>query len=52
MHLLTLKRLTLHFTNSLINVALKFYVVSFTHAISNFKSINLERPNILNLHPI
>ena len=26
MHLLTLKRLTLHFTNPLVNVALKFYV--------------------------
>ena len=28
MHLLTLKKLTLHFTNPLVNVALKFYVVS------------------------
>ena len=28
MHLLTLKRLMLHFTKTLGNVALKFYVVS------------------------
>ena len=37
MHLLTLKRLPLHFTNSLVNVALKFYVVNLTSRNFNFK---------------
>ena len=36
MHLLTLKRLTRHFTNTLVNVALKFYVVSLTSCNFNF----------------
>ena len=30
MHLLTLKRLTLHLTNPLADIVLKFYVVSLT----------------------
>ena len=36
MHLLTLKKLTLHFPNPLVNVALKFYVVNFTSSNFNF----------------
>ena len=40
MHLLTLKKLTLHFTNPLVNVALKFYVVNLT---STFKTRNSEQ---------
>ena len=35
MHLLTLKRFTLHFTNPLVNVALKFYEVNLPTC--NFK---------------
>ena len=37
MYLLTLKKLTSHFTNSLVNVALKFYVVSVTSCNFNFQ---------------
>ena len=36
MDLLTLKKLTLHFTNPLVNVALKFYVVNLTSCNFNF----------------
>ena len=36
-HLLTLKRLTLSFTNQLVNGALKLYVVSLTYEISTLK---------------
>ena len=36
MDLLTLKRLTLHFTNLLVNEAFKFYVVSLTLYNFNF----------------
>ena len=46
MHLLTLKTVPLNFTNPLVNVALKFYVVRL---ISAFKSINPERPSLLSL---
>ena len=49
MHLLTLKRLTLHFTNPLVNVALKFYAVRITYAISTFKIRNSESSSLLNL---
>ena len=52
MYLVTLKRLTLHFTNPLVNAALKFYVVSLTHAISTFKSRKPERPSLLNLRQL
>ena len=37
MHLLMLKQFMFYFTNLLVNVALKFYIVSSTHAVSNFK---------------
>ena len=36
MHLWALKKLTLHFTNPLVNVALKFYVVNLTSCNFNF----------------
>ena len=36
MHLLTLKRLTLRFTNPLVNAALKLYLVSLTLCSFNF----------------
>ena len=41
-HLLTLKRLMLHFTNPLVNIPLRFYVVSLTSCNFNttFKSRN------------
>ena len=42
MDLLTLKKLTLHFTNPLVNVALKFYVVNLTSCNFNFKTRNSE----------
>ena len=42
MDLLTLKKLTLHFTNPLVNVALKFYVVNLTSWNFNFKTRNSE----------
>ena len=45
MHLLTLKRLTRHFTNPLVNVALKFYVVSLTSCNFNF---NKQKPRVSN----
>ena len=32
-----LKQFMFYFTNLLVNVALKFYIVSSTHAVSNFK---------------
>ena len=37
MHLLTLRRSTLHFTTQLDNVALKLYVVSLTSCHFNFQ---------------
>ena len=40
----------LRFTNMLVNVELKFYVVSLTHGISTFKSRNPQRTSLLNLH--
>ena len=46
LNFLTLKRVTLNFTNPLVNVALKFYVVRL---ISAFKSINPDRPSLLSL---
>ena len=49
MNLLTPNRLMLRFTNTLVNVVLKFYVVSLTHGISTFKSRNPQRPSLLNL---
>ena len=42
MDLLTLKKLTLHFTNPLVNVALKFYVVNLTSWNFSFKTRNSE----------
>ena len=42
MHLLTLKRLTLHFTSPLVNVALKFYVVSLTSCNFNFLKVETQ----------
>ena len=50
MNILTLNRFMLRFTNTLVNVELKFYVVSLTHGISTFKSRNPQRPSLLNLH--
>ena len=44
MHLLMLKRLSLHFTIPLVNVALKFYVVSLTS--SNFKFLKVETQSV------
>ena len=44
------KVLKLHFTHSLVNVALKFYVVSLSQAFSTFKSRNPKRQSLLNLH--
>ena len=44
MHLLTLKRLALHFTNPLLNIVLKFYKVSF------FKRRNPENAGVLSLY--
>ena len=50
MNILTLNRFMLRFTNTLVNVELKFYVVSLTHGISTFKSRNPQRTSLLNLH--
>ena len=44
MHLLTLKNLALHFTNPLVNLALKFYVVSLTSC--NFNFLKVETQNV------
>ena len=51
MHLLTPKRLTLHFTKPLVNVALKFYAVILASCNFNFNRGNPERPGLLNLYP-
>ena len=42
MHLLMLKRLTLHFTNLLVNVVLKFYVVTLTSCDFNFLKVETQ----------
>ena len=44
------KVLKLHLTHSLLNVALKIYVVSLSQAFSTFKSRNPKRQSLLNLH--